>query len=151
MCNPDPQPYHSNHRYNDPKIEDESRLLRHCRTPVQIVSCEINGKKISDRAFAGKKSEAGLSVDLNCLLEKDGKGSSHRFGKLPNTYAILSVTAAEARANSAGVAYTPKPEEPELEGAAREANPYHGEIIHPMTGAQARALFRASTTVHSIL
>ena len=148
MCSPEAQDYHSDARVDDPKIIGASRLLRHCRTPVQVVPCPVNGQKVSDRAFVGKKGEAGVSIDLECLLIKDGHPPTHRFGAMPNTYAMIAVTADVARANSAGVAWTPKPEE-DLPGAAGAANPYHGEIITPISGGQARAIHRASETIHS--
>lgn len=153
MCTPTAQCYHSQQRADDAGIGASDRLLRHCRAPAQIVplkqSGETVGLKISDQAFKAKKGEPGLSVDLECLLLADGKTWHHRYGLMPNTYAMVAVTAEQARAHSAGVAWTPKPEEPELEGFAALENRYHGEIILPMTNAQVRALFALMEVVRS--
>jgi len=150
MCNPTAQDYHSPNRADDLGIGDEHQLLRHCCPPVQIVPCPINGQKISDQAFKGKKTDAGLSVELECLLSKDDLDWQDRYGAMPGSLALLAVSAADARANSAGVAWTPKPQE-DLNGYAGQANPYHGEIIHPMTGQQSRALFRRAVVLRTSL
>ena len=151
MCTPTAQDYYSPHRVDDPGIGATDRLLRHCRVPVQIVPRKANGTtvglKISDQAFKAKKGEPGISVDHECLLVAAGKTWHDRYGLMPNTYAMIAVTAGEARAHSPGVAWTPKPADPDLTGAASLENPYHGEIIAPMSNAQVRALFALAALV----
>jgi len=144
MCDPTPQDYFSNHRTDDLGIGPQDRLLRHCTTPVQVVPCPLNGRKISDQAFKPKKSDVGVSVDLECLLAKDGHTWEDRFGVMPNAVGMIAVTVASARTHSAGVAYTPKPAQAELDGYLQKPNPYHGEIILPMTNSQRRDLFRSA-------
>ena len=151
MCNPVPQDYFGETRFDDKLIPDEGLVYRHCRAPVQVVPKADGGLKISDQEFKGKKTDAGVSVDLGCLLENAAVDPLSRFGVMPNTHAMLAVSVGDARTQSAGVAWTPKPEELEKPGAAGAANPYHGEILHPMTGGQARALYRTAVTVHSTL
>lgn len=153
MCEPDEQDYRSSVRSDDPKIGANDLLYRHCRSPVQVVPVKREGKeigaKISDQAFKGKSGEAGISIDHGCLLRRAGLTWSNRYGLMPNTFAMLSVTAAQARAQSGGVAWTPKPSEPELDGFAALPNPFHGEIILPMTNRQVRDLFAVAQIVHS--
>ncbi|MBY0394838.1 MAG: hypothetical protein K2Q27_16420 [Novosphingobium sp.] len=144
------QDYHGTNRTDDPAIVDDSRLLRHCRTPVQIVRCEINGFKVSDQAFKLKSGDVGASVDLECLLLQDGLPPDHRFGVMPNTYALIAISAKSAREFASGAAWTPKPLEPDLIGAAREANPWHGEIIGPITNSASRSLASSATTIRRV-
>lgn len=145
MCEPERQDYHGVDRFDDLAIGNDDKLLRHLRIPVQVVPAH-NGYRLSDRAFVSRKSETGTSVDLECLLLIDGLSSSDRRGAMPGSKALASVTVEHARTFSAGVAWTPKPEEPELEHEfARAANPYHGEIINPMSGKQARDLAAKAT------
>jgi hypothetical protein len=145
------QDYFGLSRTDDLAITAKERLLRHCRSPVQIVPCEINGRKISDQAFKMKPSEPGLSVDLEQLLLNQGLPTTYRYRAMPNTFAMLAVTADDARRCAGGVAWTPKPAEPLLNTASATANPYHGEIIKPMTSKSARDLYYRSTVVQSDL
>ena len=148
MCDPVAQDYHGDARFDDLRIADQDRMLRHCRTPVQIVPCAINGKKVSDRAFCIKKGEVGASTDIECLLAKDGFPPEHRYGLMPNTFALIAVNAADARDLAGGVAWTPKPEERHLEGdAARAPNPWHGEIVGPITNSSSREFVRRAGVV----
>lgn len=80
----------------------------------------------------------GVSIDLECLLVKNGKKSDSRFGTLRDTLAMGVVTADDARSFARGVAWTPKPLDETKEGAAREPNPEHGEIILGDMGTSAR-------------
>lgn len=129
MCQPSAQAYLATERFDDHGIGSEDRLARHCRTPVQFSRCAINGYVLSDRAFAHKRAEGGTSADLECLLTADGHPADFRYGAMPRTYGLVAVTAGDARTIGAGAAWTPKPEQPELEGGAASANPWHGEII----------------------
>lgn len=152
MCNPTAQDYYSHDRQDDPGIEDGDRLLRRCTVPVQIVPCKIRGQKISDQIFRKRKSDAGASVDLECLLEQDGIGWEDRFGIVPGTLAMAAITAALARGVSQGVAWTPKPEEPDKTPLyVSEANPFHGEIIGEISRADGRALSRQATILRSLV
>ena len=139
MCNPTAQAYYSTERTDDPQISNDSRLFRHLCIPVQIVTTS-NGKKISDQAFKARRADAGTSVDLECLLLNDGLGEVDRRGLMPNSYALAAISVQTARSFSGGVAWTPKPEEPENEGFSALENPYHGEIIKPMTNRHVRDL-----------
>ncbi len=134
------QEYESSEREDDPGIKAGDRLLRHCRTPFQIVPDAVNGHRLSSQAFMTKKDEVGASVDLEELLKEDGLPSDHRFGSIPATVALIAVTAGQARENANGVAWTPKSEDPSAIGAARDANPWHGEIIGPISRSASRRL-----------
>jgi len=152
MCNIECQDYFGDDRHNDPAIEDGDRLIRHCRTPVQVVPCAINGHKISDQAFKPGKGDAGLSIDLERLLLNQGLTAMDRFGVMPNTFAMLAVTAADARQHASGVCWTPKPAQPELApNLVAAPNVYHGEIVLPMTPKSGRALYALSVVVHTII
>ena len=59
---------------------------------------------------------------------------------MPNAFALLAISAECARKFSAGVAWTPKPEEPELEGYAALPNEFHGEIIGKLSRSDTRNL-----------
>ncbi|QCB43006.1 hypothetical protein E5673_12905 [Sphingomonas sp. PAMC26645] len=133
MCTPVRQDYLSDERFDDNEIGNDDRLLRHCRTPIQIVKCPINGYRLSSQAFRPGKGETHVSVDLECLLLKDGLEADARYGAMPNTFALAAVTAGAAREHAQGAAWTPKPEMVGLPGAAGDENIYHGEIIGPMT------------------
>lgn len=123
MCRPQRQAYGSADLVDDPEINDESRVIRHCRTPVQIVDDALTGgKKISSQAFKAKVGE-GCSVDLECLLARAGLDALARCGVMPNTYAVVALKAGQARAIGAGLAYTPKPEDD------LPANDFHGDIF----------------------
>ena len=139
MCNPTEQDFNSFERVDDTNIGDGDRLLRHLCIPVQII--DKNGKlKISDQAFKHRKKDPGTSVDLECLLELDGLSERDRRGIMPNSYALVALSAGQARAHSQGVAWTPKPEEPELAEFAAKSNKYHGEIIGPIANSDVRNL-----------
>jgi hypothetical protein len=123
VCDPIIQPYGSAELVDDRGIGDDDRVIRHCRTPVQIVPDELTGgKRISSQAFKPKPGES-TSVDLECLLHKAGLDSLHRCGEMPNTYAMIALQAGVLRDKKAGVAHTPK----ELDDTP--ANPFHGDII----------------------
>ena len=144
MCTPKAQNYFAGTYNDDPGIGAADRLLRHCRNPYQTAKCAINGRKISDRAFAGRD----ISVDLECLLDQDGLAPDHRYGALPETVALLAVPTGALRAEGLGAAWTPKPKEPDAQHPAQQAaNPYHGSIVGQPTPAMSRALVRASETV----
>lgn len=149
MCEPTAQNYDAHDRYDDPTISDSDRLLRHCRTPVQIVPCAINGLRVSSQAFKSARGEQHTSVDLECLLHQAGLPSTARFGLMPRTYALIAVTASDARSVANGVAWTPKPADGNAEGAAAAPNPYHGEIIGPTKDKQSRALAANAVVVHA--
>lgn len=150
MCAPTAQDYHSAERFDDHDISGNDRLLRHCRTPVQVVPCPVNGRRVSSQAFKPGRGEVHTSVDLECLLLRDGLPSDARYGLMPNTYALIAVTADHAREIAGGVAWTPKPHG-DGEGAAGSANPYHGEILAPLKDAQCRKLASAAAMVKSEL
>ncbi|MEY2928145.1 MAG: hypothetical protein RL367_2622 [Pseudomonadota bacterium] len=139
MCDPVEQDFHAADRFDDPQIGTEDILLRHLCVPVQVMPTSL-GLKISDQAFKARKIDPGTSVDLDCLLKKCGIKGIDRKGLMPNAYALVAVTAGAAREHSGGVAWTPKPEEPELGGFAAKPNPFHGEIIRPMNNAGIRNL-----------
>jgi hypothetical protein len=141
------QDYYSDEREDDPGIKAGDRLLRHCRTPFQIVPDAVHGHRLSSQAFINKRGEAGTSVDLEELLKEDGLPSDHRFGLLPNTLALVAVTAADARTHAHGAAWTPKLEDPDAIGAAKAANPWHGEIIGPIARSASRQLAANSQMV----
>jgi len=147
------QNYFGSVRFDDPEIPGSEVLYRHCRTPVQIVPVRVGavtvGEKISDQAFKGRSSDAGVSIEIDSLLAKANKSWSDRYGLMPNTKAMISVTAADARVSSKGVAWTPKPKQPDLEGFARAENEFHGEIILPITPSQARQLFSQAKILRS--
>lgn len=152
MCEPTAQDYFSRDREDDPAIGDADRLLRSCRLPVQIVPNKAGGYKISDQVFRKKPNEQGASVDLECLLLKEGKTFEDRFGKMPGTLAMAAIAAEDVRRVNGGVAWTPKPEEPHLApDLAAEENPYHGEIIGEISRADGRALSRKAAILKSIL
>lgn len=133
MCEPTAQNYSSDARYDDVGIGDADRLLRHCRSPVQVVPCPVNGRRISSQAFKAAKGEKHVSIDLECLLAQDGLPPDARYGLMPSTHALAAITAAQARALGQGVAWTPKPADTAAVGAAGLANPYHGEVLGPLT------------------
>lgn len=139
MCDPVEQDFHSTDRFDDESIASCDRLLRHLCIPVQVIPTG-EGYRLSDQAFKPRRADPGASVDIECLLLKDGQSHEDRHGRQPNSYALVEITAGEARPHSGGVAWTPKPEEPELEGFAREPNPYHGEIIKPISNAAFREM-----------
>jgi len=148
MCTPTAQDYFSHVRHDDPGIGATDRLLRNCRQPVQIVPCKVAGLKISDQIFRKKPNEPGVSVDLECLLQKEGLSWEHQYGAQPDTLAMVAVTAQQARHVSAGVAHTPKPEQPELAPrASSRANPYHGEIIGDISRSNGRELSRQAVVL----
>lgn len=88
-------------------------------------------------------------MDLEALLAADGLPPDHRYGSMPNTLALIAVTAANAREFAGGVAWTPKDEDPEAEGAAKDANPWHGEIIGPIKGSASRKLRDSAVVIRS--
>lgn len=137
MCEPTAQDYNSNVRTDDPAILGPHRLVRHLVTPLQIVRSP-EGLKISSQAFITRKEHVGISIDLECLLVANGKKADSRFGSLRDTLAMGVVTADDARQSAQGVAWTPKPLDETKEGAARDANPEHGEIILGDMGTSAR-------------
>ena len=144
MCNPTAQAYHGIERTDDADIADGDRVLRHIRTVVQLSSVRrdgiVIGRTVSDQAFKPRRDEPGVSVDLECLLNKENLTWEARYGVMPDTVAMIAVSAADARLHGRGVAWTPKPEEPNLAGFQAEANPYHGEILTPLAPADFRAL-----------
>lgn len=143
MCTPEAQDYFSEKRTDDPGIADVDRLLRHCRPPVQVVPCKLNGQKFSDQIFRKKRGEAGLSIDLECLLLRDKLTWEHRFGTMPGTLGMVAINAGDARSINGGVAWTPKPAQPELEpNASAQPNPYHGELIGEISRSDGRSLSR---------
>jgi hypothetical protein len=144
MCDPVEQAFHSMDRFDDQKIGASETLLRHLCIPVQILQTAV-GLKISDQAFKPKRNDPGASVDLECLLKKSGKNETDRRGIMPNSYGLAAISAGEARQHSAGVAWTPKPEEPDLDGFAAKPNPFHGEIIKPMDKPNIRSLAAKAT------
>lgn len=146
MTKPVAQDYYGDTGFDDQAIQNDDIVYRYLRTPVQVTPCEKNGLKISDQAFKGKKTDRGVSIDIKSLMDNDGVSWHNRYGILPNTHALMSVKVKDARAYSNGVAWTPKP----IENSGRASdpeNPYHGEILHPMTPAQARALQRTAITL----
>lgn len=156
MCEPTAQAYDGTVRTDDSGIDNNDRLLRHCRVPVQIVPLKrdgvVIGRKISDQAFKAKKGEVGISIDIECLVLRAGKTWQDRYGLMPNTCAMIAVRAFEARKHGRGVAWTPKPAEAHLVGYSALENPYHGEIILPLKSNSAhRELFRSSEIVHETL
>ncbi|QUT05190.1 hypothetical protein KFK14_19665 [Sphingobium phenoxybenzoativorans] len=138
MCDPTSQDYFSHVRSDDLGIQDEHNLIRHCKTPYQVVPCPINGLKVSSQAFTTRKEDPGVSIDIECLLHKAGLPSDARFGEMPGTVAMVAVAAKVARSAALGAAWTPKPEVPELSDAQGAANPYHGEVIVLGLGSSAR-------------
>ena len=141
MCNPTAQDYFSSERRDDPGIRDSDRLLRHLCVPVQIRQVEQTGAlRISDQAFTHRKSDCGVSVDLECLLHHAGLTEEQRRGVMPNSFAMIAVTASNARNFSEGVAWTPKPHEPNLSGYSAQDNEFHGEIITPISRSEGRKL-----------
>lgn len=138
MCDPTSQDYFSHARSDDLGIQDQHNLIRHCKTPYQVVPCPINGLKVSSQAFTTRKEDPGVSVDIECLLHKAGLPSDARFGVMPGTVAMISVTAKDARDAAEGVAWTPKPETTDPDGSVNWPNPYHGEIIVAGLGSSAR-------------
>lgn len=150
MCNPSAQDYFATERSDDLGLPDDARLIRHCRTPVQIVPDGGGGFRVSSQAFLPKPREPGTSVDVECLLQKDGHPPDHRYGLMPNTLAMLAITAGQARAVANGACWTPKPKEPGLVGAAAEENPWHGEVLG-VTAKASRALASSALVVRSDL
>jgi hypothetical protein len=149
MCAPTAQAYHGGDRIDDPGISGDDRLLRHCRTPVQIVPCPVNGKRVSSQAFKPGRGESHTSVDLECLLHQAGQPSDLRYGLMPNTFALIAITANDARAIASGAAWTPKPAEENGIGATAAANPYHGEVVGPLKDRQCRDLAAVAVTLRS--
>lgn len=144
MCDPVRQVFHSDQRADDPRIAADDRLLRHVTVPYGVH--EKHGKlKLSDQALKPRKSDPGISVDLECLLLKEGLNERDRRGLHPNAHALGAIAAGDARQHSGGVAWTPKPEEPELTSYARAENDFHGEIIRPLEPKSYRELAAAMT------
>jgi hypothetical protein len=136
VCRPQRQAYGSANLVDDQEIEDKDRVIRHCRTPVQIVDDALTGgKKISSQAFKARAGE-GCSVDLECLLTHVGLNALSRCGVMPDTYAMVALKAGEARAIGAGIAYTPKPQD------ALPANDFHGDIFN--IGKKSKALMQGA-------
>jgi hypothetical protein len=136
VCRPQRQAYGSAALVDDREIDDEDRVIRHCRTPVQIVDDALTGgKKISSQAFKARPGE-GCSVDLECLLAHVGLSSLARCGVMPDTYAMVALKAGEARAIGAGLAYTPKPEDD------LPANDFHGDVFD--IGKKSKALMQGA-------
>lgn len=151
MCTPTAQDYFSDERYDDSEIAHGDRLLRHCCTSLHFVSCPINGRKLSDQVFKRKTSDAGTSVDLECLLAHDELTWESRFGTMPNTLAMVAVTAGDVRAVAGGVAWTPRPEQPDLAPlAVAEPNIYHGEIVGQISRANERSLARKAVILKQL-
>jgi hypothetical protein len=140
MCNPVRQDYHSMDRFDDPQIGEDDRLLRHLCIPVQIVRDQAGQLRISSQAFTIRRSEPGASVDIECLLTKSSMTEVECRGHLPNSYGLVAISAGNARMQTPGVAWTPKPAEPELSEFAAKPNPFHGEIIGPIGKATSREL-----------
>jgi hypothetical protein len=150
MCSPKQQNYHSSVRVDDKGIGDDDRLLRQCRTPFQIVPCPTNGWRLSSQAFVSRPSEVGVSIDLECLIIKSGKTWHSRYKMMPDALALAAFSAGNARQHSAGVAWTPKPEEPEHEqNFARSANEFHGEIIAPIDRKNSRSIAEVCVILQS--
>lgn len=146
MCNPTAQDYHSNHRVDDVEICDDDRLLRHLCLPVHIR--EVNGAlRVSDQAFTFRKDDVGVSVDLECLLLKDGLSERDRRGKMHNAHGLLAINAGVVREFGQGVAWTPKPEETGLQGFAALPNPYHGEIFGRLARSETRKVALRATVL----
>lgn len=123
MCTPAAQPYGSDDLIDDEGIGDDDRVVRHCRTPVQIVDDRLTGgKRISSQAFKPKPGET-CSVDLECLLIQAGHDALYRAGEMPNTHAMIAIEAGLLRAQGKGVAHTPKP------AGETPVNPFHGDIL----------------------
>lgn len=139
MCNPVEQDFHSTDRVDDPNIGSNDMLLRHLCIPVQIAQTN-DGFRISSQAFKPKRGEPGTSIDHECLLIKNGMTFADRAGLMPNSYGMVGILAQTAREHSGGIVWTPKPEEPELESFASKANPFHGEIITPISNANLRSM-----------
>ena len=140
MCEPIKQDIYSETRVDDPGFVDEHYLIRYLTTPVQIVKNQDGSGRVSDQAFKPQKSHAGTSVDILCLLQNIDINPLSKRDIFPNLHAIAQITVGIARAHSGGVAWTPKPEEPLLTGFAREPNEQHGEIIKPISPADARRM-----------
>ena len=148
MCDPQRQDYFGSDRFDDIAVCDTDRVLRHCRTPVQIVKCQRNGSKVSDQALKPRKDEAGVSIDHECLLRKDALPPDHRYGSMPNTFALIALSTGELRKAGGGVAWTPKPDEPDMPfESQRPANPWHGEIIGHIVPKLARELIQSAAVV----
>ena len=139
MCDPVEQDFHSRDRVDDPKIGSSDMLLRHLCMPAQIAETN-DGLRISSQAFRPKKGEPGTSIDHECLLIKNGMTAADRAGLMPNSYGMVGILAHTAREHSGGVAWTPKPEEPKLGSFASKPNPFHGEIITPISKANFRSM-----------
>lgn len=137
MCNPIVQQYGSLELTDDPGIEDDDRVIRHCRTPVQIVPDDLTGgMRISSQAFKPKPGES-TSVDLECLLHQAGFNALHRCGQMPDTYAMIALQVGVLRSKDRGVAHTPKEQD------ETGPNPFHGDIIG-LTKKDSRGLVAAS-------
>lgn len=136
MCLPRAQLYGSLELEDDLGIDSADRLLRHCRTPVQIVPDERLGMRVSSQAFVAKANET-CSIDLECLMIAAGVETLSRCGVMPNTYAMVAVKAKAVRDLGGGVAHTPKPED------STPANDFHGDIVS-MTRGMSRKLIDAA-------
>lgn len=69
---------------------------------------------------------------------------------MPDALALAALSAGNARQHSAGVAWTPKPEELKYtEKFARSANEFHGEIIAPISRKNSRSLAEVSIILQS--
>jgi len=150
MCNPVKQDYFAETRFDDLLIVGSERLLRYCRTPIQIVPCPKNGKRLSSQAFVPAKGEKHTSIDLECLMLKTGLSEDGRFGVMPNTFALIAITTDTARAEASGVAWTPKPQTEGI-GATGSANPFHGEVLGTADKKATRALAQAAIMIRSEL
>jgi hypothetical protein len=112
----------------------------------------LKGQKLSDQIFRKKPTDVGVSVDLECLLHREGRTWEDRFGTMPNTLAIVAVAAGEVRQAKGGAAWTPKPAQPELAPQeAAKSNPYHAEIIGDISRADGRALSRNAKVLKSLI
>lgn len=147
MCNPVAQEYGSLSLCDDPAIGSMDRVIRYCRTPAQIVPDGKGGMRLSDRAFAHKPQHGGTSVDLECLMLRDGVDPLRNVGLLPNTFAVVALSAGDIRSVAQGVAYTPKHRDDSAVGYAREPNAYHADIIGPITSSISKKLLKHCSIV----
>ena len=147
MCTPTEQPYADVELFDDLGINAEDLLIRYLRSPWQIKRHESGDWKISPQAF---KQKGSTSIDLACLLERDGHTQLHRLGRMPDIYAAIVVSAAAARRHANGAAWTPKPLIPDEPGAAGEPNPYHGEVIGPVSSPASRELLQVSVEIAGV-
>lgn len=147
MCTPTKQPYADVEIVDDPGIEDTDLLIRYLRSPWQIKQRATGEWKISPQAFKEKRS---TSIDIACLIERDTYPILHRLGRMPDTYAAIAVQAVAARIHANGAAWTPKPRIPDKPGTAGEPNPYHGEVIGPISSDASRQLLKLSKELAAV-